>query len=91
MYLVGTDGGLLDKPYPVTELLLSPGERVDLLVKADQASGVVQVPVAARTAEGHDDAAQQVTLMTLTYRRRQGQTSPLPGPSSTRRHARCAG
>ena len=66
MYLVGTDGGLLDKPYPVTELLLSPGERVDLLVKADQTSGIVQVAVAA-LQPGDDDALQQVTLMTLTY------------------------
>ena len=39
MHVVGTDGGLLDKPYPVSELLLSPGERVDLLVKADQPAG----------------------------------------------------
>ncbi len=38
MYLVGTDGGLLDKPYRLSELLLSPGERADLLVKADQTS-----------------------------------------------------
>ncbi|HEX2916381.1 MAG TPA: multicopper oxidase domain-containing protein [Chloroflexia bacterium] len=31
-WLIGTDGGLLDKPYQVTELFLSPGERVELLV-----------------------------------------------------------
>lgn len=39
MHLIGTDGGLLDKPYAVTNLLLSPGERADILVKADAASG----------------------------------------------------
>lgn len=30
--IIGTDGGLLDRPYPVTEVFLSPGERVDILV-----------------------------------------------------------
>jgi suppressor of ftsI/bilirubin oxidase len=30
--LIGNDGGLLDKPYQVSELFLSPGERVDVLV-----------------------------------------------------------
>jgi len=39
LYLIGTDGGLLDQPYPVSELLLSPGERVDVLVRADRKSG----------------------------------------------------
>jgi ABC-type lipoprotein export system ATPase subunit/FtsP/CotA-like multicopper oxidase with cupredoxin domain len=33
-YVVGTDGGgLLDKPYPMTRLLMAPGERFDILVK----------------------------------------------------------
>lgn len=31
-WLIGTDGGLLDKPYQVSELFLSPGERLDLLL-----------------------------------------------------------
>ncbi|MBN9392844.1 MAG: multicopper oxidase domain-containing protein [Chloroflexi bacterium] len=30
--VIGTDGGLLDKPYQVTDVFLSPGERLDLLV-----------------------------------------------------------
>ncbi len=33
LWVIGTDGGLLDKPYAVRELLLSPGERADVLVK----------------------------------------------------------
>lgn len=38
MHLIGTDGGLLDKPYAMTEIKLSPGERIDVLVdfKNDQ-------------------------------------------------------
>jgi FtsP/CotA-like multicopper oxidase with cupredoxin domain len=39
MFIIGTDGGLLDKPYGVTSLLLSPGERADFLIKATPASG----------------------------------------------------
>lgn len=31
-WLIGTDGGLLDRPYKLTEVFLSPGERVELLV-----------------------------------------------------------
>jgi suppressor of ftsI/bilirubin oxidase len=30
--IIGTDGGLLDKPYQTTEVFLSPGERVDILL-----------------------------------------------------------
>ena len=30
----GTDGGLLDKPVRAVRGILSPGERVDVLVKA---------------------------------------------------------
>ena len=33
-HVIGTDGGLLDKPYPVTEAFLSPGERLDVLLDA---------------------------------------------------------
>ncbi|MHB1232204.1 MAG: multicopper oxidase family protein [Burkholderiales bacterium] len=33
-HVIGTDGGLLDKPYPVTEAFLAPGERLDVLLDA---------------------------------------------------------
>jgi blue copper oxidase len=32
MYQIGTDGGLLDTPLSVTRIILSPGERVELLI-----------------------------------------------------------
>lgn len=66
MYLVGTEGGLLDKPYPVSELLVSPGERVDLLAKATKNSGsykFLSLPYSRMGMMG----GQQVTLATLTY------------------------
>lgn len=66
MYLVGTEGGLLDKPYPVTEILVSPGERVDLLIKADKASSSYKFLSLPYSRMGMMTSAQ-VTLLTLTY------------------------
>ncbi|MFY0989975.1 multicopper oxidase family protein [Halomonas sp. C05BenzN] len=34
--LIGTDGGLLEQPRPLEELLLTPGERADLLVRISE-------------------------------------------------------
>lgn len=67
MYLAGTEGGLLDKPYPITELLLSPGERADILVKADKSSSsykFLSLPYSRIGMMG----GQQITLFTLTYK-----------------------
>ncbi len=38
--LIGTDGGLIERPQPLEELLITPGERADLLVRvSEQAEG----------------------------------------------------
>ncbi len=66
MYLVGTEGGLLDKPYQVTELLLSPGERVDVLVKANQPSRSYKFLSLAY--DRGMNSLQTVTLMTVSYK-----------------------
>ena len=66
MFLVGTDGGLLDKPHPISEILLAPGERIDLLVKASLKSGSYKW-LSLPYSRGGMSAQQQVTLMTLTY------------------------
>ena len=65
MYLVGADGGLLDKPYRVTEMLLSPGERIDILVKADKGSGKYRFLSLPYSRGGN--TGQTVTLMTISY------------------------
>jgi FtsP/CotA-like multicopper oxidase with cupredoxin domain len=36
LYLIATDGGLLDKPVEVSELLLAPGERAEVLVRLER-------------------------------------------------------
>lgn len=35
-HVIGTDGGLVDRPYPVKEVFLAPGERLDVLFDASQ-------------------------------------------------------
>jgi FtsP/CotA-like multicopper oxidase with cupredoxin domain len=66
MYLVGTDGGLLDKPYPLSEILLAPGERVDVLIKADRSSG--DYKLRSLPYNRGSNILQRITLMTISYK-----------------------
>src|SRR5574341_266030 len=65
--IVGTEGGLLDKPYLVSSILLSPGERLDILVKADQAAKNYRL-LSLPYNRGGGSMGQQVTLLTLGYK-----------------------
>lgn len=67
LYLIGTDGGLLDKPYALSEILISPGERVDLLVKATKSSGTYKLQTLPYD-RGCGSPAQTITLMTVVYK-----------------------
>jgi FtsP/CotA-like multicopper oxidase with cupredoxin domain len=64
LHVVGVDGGLLDRPYPVAELLLSPGERADVLVKAGTAKGSYKL-LALPYARMGNMTTPQVTLLTM--------------------------
>jgi FtsP/CotA-like multicopper oxidase with cupredoxin domain len=64
LQVVGTDGGLLDKPYPVSEILLSSGERVDVLVKASTTKGSYKLLALPYARQGNM-TTPQITLMTL--------------------------
>jgi spore coat protein A, manganese oxidase len=44
-FQIGTDGGLLDAPVPLTELTMAPGERADLLVDFGQLAPGTRVVV----------------------------------------------
>lgn len=66
LYVVGTEGGLLDQPYPMSSILLSPGERVEILVKADQTTKNYRLLSLPYSRTGNM-GGQQVTLMTLSY------------------------
>ena len=72
--LIGTDGGLLDKPYPLTEIILSPGERVDLLVKGTGGakSGSYRLKALPYARMGMSNQETR-TLLTVTYK---GSASP---------------
>jgi FtsP/CotA-like multicopper oxidase with cupredoxin domain len=63
LHVVGTDGGLLDRPYVVSEVLVSPGERLDVLVKAGS-KGSYKL-LALPYARMGNMASAQVTLMTV--------------------------
>ncbi|MEW6418136.1 MAG: multicopper oxidase domain-containing protein [Nitrospirota bacterium] len=67
LYVVGTEGGLLDKPYPMSSLLLSPGERADILVRANQSSKNYRF-LSLPYNRGCGSKGQQVTLMTVSYK-----------------------
>jgi len=67
MYVVGADDGLLDKPYRVSSMVLSPGERLDVLVKGTQSSGNYKFLSLPYSRHGNMSSAQ-ITLMTLSYK-----------------------
>ncbi len=66
LYVVGTEGGLLDKPYAMSSIIVSPGERVEILVKANQTPKNYKFLSLAYN-RGGGSMGQQVTLMTLSY------------------------
>lgn len=63
-YVVGADGGLLDKPYQQSYVILSPGERVDLLVKASATQKNYRLLSLPYSRMGMM-ASSQITLLTL--------------------------
>jgi len=83
LHLIGTDGGLLDRPYPVSELLLSPGERVDVLVRATRGSGSYRLKALPYARMGMS-SLQTITLLTATY----GGSLPQSLPAAVNPNAR---
>ncbi len=69
LHAIGTDGGLLDRPYPLSSLLLSPGERIDVLVRGSQTPAnyrLLSLPYANGCHGGcHGGNGQTITLMTM--------------------------
>jgi FtsP/CotA-like multicopper oxidase with cupredoxin domain len=62
---VGTDGGLLDKCYPQSSMLLAPGERLDVLVKASATAGAYKLLSLPYARMGMMSSAQ-ITLLTVS-------------------------
>ena len=61
--VIGTDGGLLDKPYAQSAVLLAPGKRLDVLVKASATKGLYKF-LALPYARHGSMQSPQITLMT---------------------------
>lgn len=80
--LVGTDGGLLERPVAgLTELLLAPAQRVEIIV--DAAAGKDRVELAAapyqRGKMGEVPAEKALSLLTVDFGRvEDGALQPLP-------------
>jgi FtsP/CotA-like multicopper oxidase with cupredoxin domain len=66
MNIVGTEGGLIDAPHRVSSFLVSPGERLDVLVRADQKGGRYRLLSLPYSRNGNM-GGQQVTLATVNY------------------------
>jgi len=64
LQIIGTDGGLLDKPYPVSTILVSPGERLDVLIKASSTAGSYKLVALPYYRGGMMMGSTQVVLMT---------------------------
>jgi FtsP/CotA-like multicopper oxidase with cupredoxin domain len=77
MSLIGTDGGLLDRPYTRSEILVSPGERVDVLVKMTQRSGAYRLLALPYSRMGMMQSPT-ITLMTLAYTGRLSPAQSIP-------------
>ncbi len=91
-YLIATDGGAIGTPVELKELLLSPGERAEVLVRGDRESGqyrLMNLPydrggmnMMGMMSDGmgmmqENTQTKPQVLATLTY---QGSVSPLPLP-----------
>ncbi len=74
---IGTDGGLLEAPQTVTELLLVPGERADVLVVADGAAGEALDWKSLRYDRGHGTGALPDVDI---FQMRQGEGAPIATP-----------
>ncbi|MGK7896956.1 MAG: multicopper oxidase family protein [Xenococcus sp. (in: cyanobacteria)] len=77
-YQIATDGNTLNKPIEVKELLLTPGQRVDVLVKGDQEAGQYRLlnlaynrgsmgMMGGRGMMGRNDRDVPIVLATLNY------------------------
>ena len=79
-YLLGTDGGLLERPIKKGEILLAPGERVDVVVFLSDEPGAVVDLVTSPYDRGHQTATgAPVSLVRVQYKDAPGvQAAPLP-------------
>ncbi len=64
LQVIGTEGGLLDKPYALSSIVFSPGERLDVLIKASQTKQNYRLLSLPYSRMGSMTSAQ-ITLLTM--------------------------
>lgn len=81
LHLIATDGGALAAPQGVDELLLTPGERRDVLVQGTRASGsyrLLNLPYDRASGMMGSGGGTTVALATMNYEGRSAQSRRLP-------------
>ena len=77
--LIGVDGGHLERPLAVPEVLLSPGERVDVLIEASGAEGDLVELVNEPYDRGHqNDGGPPATVLSLRMTAERSTSTALP-------------
>jgi bilirubin oxidase len=79
LMLVGTDGGLIGAPVPMNEILLSPGERIEVVVTATGAPGSTATLAALpydRLRPNVPGPSDRVDILTLEYTRDSASSGP---------------
>lgn len=79
MWQIGAEGGLWDEPVAVTQLVLAPAERADVLVDFSRLAGAT-LPMA--NLKPPKPVATQAPPLTQVMQIRVGKTVSQPGPSS---------
>jgi spore coat protein A len=79
MWQIGAEGGLWDKPVPVTRLVLAPAERADVLVDFSPLAGAM-LPV--KNLKPPKPVATPAPPLTQVMQIRVGRTVSQPGPTN---------
>lgn len=80
--VIGNDGGLLQSPVTVTEILLAPGERLDLLVNFATAAVGETIYLESREFAGAGDAQGKQAFRILQFKITKTATDPFTLPST---------
>ncbi|MGE5304666.1 MAG: multicopper oxidase family protein [Alphaproteobacteria bacterium] len=79
MWQIGAEGGLWDKPVPVTQLVLAPAERADVLVDFSRLAGA-RLPV--KNLKPPEPVSTPAPPLTQVMQIRVGKKVSQPGPTS---------
>ncbi len=78
-HVIGTDGGLLDKPYDVQHSMMAPAERLDILIDFSRYQIGGTVTLTSRNFEGGSGRQQGAEMTILRFNIvRDGAPTPIP-------------